>query len=314
MYWQWDHLGTLPAVLREANWAWVGAAVVCQAASVSALARLQRRLLAVDGGRPDYPAVLATTYAGNAISASLPIVGTAASAVFSYQRFQRIGAEKAVAAWSLAVAGLFSTVALFSLSAVGALMSGSVGVAAAGLVTMLGGVLPILLAIFGLGHPAIRRTVTGLLAALLRTGRRLTRRPVEGVALAAGLAVERIAHFRLSRNDLSRASRFALSNRLADIGCLLCALYAVGAPIPWHGFLLAWAAGAGTSTLGLTPGGLGVVEAALSMALVAAGVPTALAVSAVLIYRFVKLWLVLGAGAITLIVIRSRARGDLRPA
>jgi len=308
--WQWERLTQLPAVLRAANWAWIAAAVLCQALSVTGLARLQLRLLNVGGRRHPYPPVLATTYAGNAISVSLPLVGSTASAVFSYRRFQLIGAEKTLAAWSLAVAGLFSTIAYFTLSSAGALMSGSVGIAAAGLVTMVVGVFPATTMIIGLQRPRVRAAAIVVIASVVRLGRRLTRRSGDDPSNAAASAINRIAEFRLGSRDIRIAARFALVNRMADVVCLVCALQAVGVPIPWHAILLVWAAGAGTSTLGLTPGGLGVVEAALSLALIAAGVPAAGAISGVLLYRFIKLWLVFAAGTVTLVVIRSRRGGS----
>jgi hypothetical protein len=75
----------------------------------------------------------------------------------------------------------------------------------------------------------------------------------------------------------------------------------VGAPVPWQGLLLAWAAGALASSARLTPGGIGVVETALASALVAAGLPATLAVPAVLVYRLVNLWLLVGIGALVLV-------------
>ncbi|SDO47357.1 hypothetical protein SAMN04515671_1050 [Nakamurella panacisegetis] len=304
--WQHDRLDDLPRVLGDANWVWIAAAIAFQAISVAGLARLQRRLLNVDGRHHPLGPILATTYAGNAISQSLPIVGSAASAVFAYRRFLHIGAEKAVAAWALAVAGLYSTITFVTLSAVGALLTGSIAVAVAGLSTLLIGVFPVVALLSGLHRPRVRALVIGLLAFLLSPARRLLGRPSGDTLAAATATIEQIAGLRLTRRDALMAGRFALLNWTADIACLVGALAAVGAPIPWHGLVLAWAAGAGASSLGLTPGGLGVVEAALSLALVAAGLPLGLAVSGVLLYRFIKLWLVVAAGVVALLVIRAR--------
>jgi len=55
---------------------------------------------------------------------------------------------------------------------------------------------------------------------------------------------------------------------------LAFSIKAAGAHVPWWGIVLAWAAGAGGASLNLTPGGLGVVEVALTGALVAVGVPS----------------------------------------
>jgi len=88
----------------------------------------------------------------------------------------------------------------------------------------------------------------------------------------------------------------AVGNWLADCLCLTAAIAAVGAPIPWQGLLLAYVGAAGVNSLGLTPGGLGVVEAALTAGLVAAGLDGADALAATLVYRLVSFWLVMVSG------------------
>jgi hypothetical protein len=72
------------------------------------------------------------------------------------------------------------------------------------------------------------------------------------------------------------------------------------------GIILAWAAGAGGSSLNLTPGGLGVAEAALTGALVALGVPSGPALTAVLVYRFITFWLAIAIGWAAYWVLRRQ--------
>jgi uncharacterized protein (TIRG00374 family) len=86
-------------------------------------------------------------------------------------------------------------------------------------------------------------------------------------------------------------------------------MIAFGIDVPWSAIVLVWVAGAGVSTLNLTPGGSGVVEAALTVAMVAGGVPISLAATSVLLYRFVSLWMVLVVGSVVLF----RTRADIRP-
>jgi uncharacterized membrane protein YbhN (UPF0104 family) len=69
-----------------------------------------------------------------------------------------------------------------------------------------------------------------------------------------------------------------------------------------------------SSTLNLAPGGLGVVEIALGAALIAAGIPPGTAVAAALLYRAVKLGLVLAVGGVTLLVISRTAPPEQIPA
>ena len=58
---------------------------------------------------------------------------------------------------------------------------------------------------------------------------------------------------------------------------------------------------------GVTPGGFGLVEVTLTAALVAAGLTTARALTAVLAYRLINFWLILFGGGIAMIFL-SRAR------
>jgi uncharacterized protein (TIRG00374 family) len=64
----------------------------------------------------------------------------------------------------------------------------------------------------------------------------------------------------------------------------------------------------GAGSFGITPGGLGLVEAALAGALVAAGVHTPQAVAAVLVYRLISFWLVDALGWMFYVTTRNRGR------
>ena len=306
--WQRDRLSSLPDVVAHANWIWIGAAVVMQAMSVAALARMQRALLSVAGRRQPIRSILATTYAGNAISQSLPVVGSAASAVFIYRRYVALGVEKISAAWVLMISGVFSTVTFVALSATGALVTGSVGPVVAGLVTLLTGVIPAVVLLAGLQRPGVRRILIRVVDFLVIVIHWLQHSHEGPDTTRGGEIVDQVAGLRLSPRRAVQVGAFAMLNWSGDVACLVFTLMAIGAPVPWHGILLAWAAGAGASSLGLTPGGLGVVEGAYSIALIAAGLPAVLAVSGVLLYRFIKLWMVVGAGGATLLIIRAKAR------
>jgi uncharacterized membrane protein YbhN (UPF0104 family) len=84
--------------------------------------------------------------------------------------------------------------------------------------------------------------------------------------------------------------------------------------VPWHGLLLAYAAGAAAGSTGLTPGGFGLVEAALTAALVAVGMNSSGALTSVLAYRLVNFWMILIGGWITMIVLtRFRSRTATSP-
>ena len=100
-------------------------------------------------------------------------------------------------------------------------------------------------------------------------------------------------------------------NWLADCACLACAIRATGEPVPWAGLLLAYGAGAVAGSTGVTPGGFLIVEAALTAALAATGMPPTRALAAVVAYRLVNFWMILLGGGVTFIFLRirgSRAR------
>jgi len=99
-----------------------------------------------------------------------------------------------------------------------------------------------------------------------------------------------------NRSDITNAAFSAVRNWTFDLLCLAFSIKAAGAHVPWWGIILAWAAGMGGSSLNLTPGGLGVVEAALTGALVALGVPARQALTAVLLYRAISFWLAIAIG------------------
>ena len=304
LFLQRRRLAELPDILAAANWEWIGVGVVAQVASIGALARLQRRLISVRGGHRSLPSVIATTWAGNAISISLPLVGPATAAVFVFKRFTAIGVDRAAAAWALAISGIYSTVSFTAITAVGAIVSGSTGLAVTGVVTVVAVVVPVCVVLAMLRRPRVHAAATTAFAAVLRWSQRMFRRPRGNADRTSTATLDQLITLRLGPRDTVIGSVTAVLNWLLDLVCLACAIMAVHGMVPWQGLILAWAAGGSVATLGLTPGGLGVVEVALAAALVAAGLPAAAALAAALLYRATKLGLVLAIGGVTLLVIR----------
>jgi uncharacterized protein (TIRG00374 family) len=92
----------------------------------------------------------------------------------------------------------------------------------------------------------------------------------------------------------------ALANWGWDCACLAVSFLAVGAPVPWRGLILAYGAAQLAANLPITPGGLGVVEGSLTIALVAYGGSRESTVAAVLMYRLMSFWALLLVGWATL--------------
>ena len=83
---------------------------------------------------------------------------------------------------------------------------------------------------------------------------------------------------------------------LAYILCLTTCVAAFGGSVPIAKIGVVYLTGATLGSIIPTPGGLGTVEAALTAGLTAAGVPSAVAISAVLLFRLVTFWLPVPVG------------------
>jgi uncharacterized protein (TIRG00374 family) len=101
---------------------------------------------------------------------------------------------------------------------------------------------------------------------------------------------------RLGRRQIISIVLWGTANWLFDCACFAMMFLAVDSSIPWKGLLLAYGAGQLAATLPITPGGLGVVEGSITIALVAFGGAQASTAYAVLIYRVISFWLVLAVG------------------
>ena len=91
-----------------------------------------------------------------------------------------------------------------------------------------------------------------------------------------------------------------------DYFALVAAVAATGARVEPVPMLLAYVAASVLAMIPITPGGLGFVEAGLTVTLVWAGLSTANATLATLAYRLVSYWLPLVAGVVAAIAYRNR--------
>jgi uncharacterized protein (TIRG00374 family) len=257
---------------------------------------------------------MAVAYAGNAISVSLPLAGSEMATAFSFRQFSRHGIDAAVAGWALAVSGIVSSLAFGAVLAGGALASGSATAAFVGLVGAVVSLLPAVAVLVALRYRSVRHAVNWILSRLLRVCRRLFHRPGPQADGAFERFLDRVASIRLPRLQYAEVFGLALWNWVADCLCLAAAIRATGAAVPWQGLFLAYTAGMTAASLGLTPGGLGIIEAALAAALVGAGVKAHRAMAAVVTYRLVSFWLVMTAGWIVMFVVTRTAAKPPDPA
>jgi putative heme transporter len=292
--------------LGQLDFRWFALAVLCEGVSLTAFGLSRRRLLRADGHQAGFASVMAITYAGNALSMSVPFAGAQLAAVFSYQQFRRRGLDPALTGWALGISAIASSSALAIILVAGALTGGAPLVTAAGFAAAAVFALPALTVLLALRYPRAREVANKALASLIPFARRVLRKPgLDPAALDEFLT--RLASIRLRWPQYVEVFGLATVNWLADCACLACAIHATGEPIPWRGLVLAYGAGAAVGSTGVTPGGFGLVEVTLTAALVAVGLATGRALTAVLAYRLINFWLILLAGGIAMIFL-SRAR------
>ncbi|MEV6343248.1 YbhN family protein [Actinoplanes sp. NPDC051851] len=280
------------AVVRQADPRWVAAALLAQFLAQAAFARQQSVLLAAFGVRIPAGEMVAITLSRSAMSMVLP-AGSAASAAYALQRYRRRGAGTTAATATVLLSGVVSIAGLVTLYAIFSIPAAwrwaLLALAAAALVTAG--------AATGRarnGRSGEGRTRNG------RTGR--GEREAGDGAEPPGVGVAGRAR-RVGRqlravgaDHLTRAMLSALANWLFDLACLTAVAQACDLRIDAHHLATVYLAVQVARQIPITPGGVGLVEAALLAGLVAAGVPEAGATAVVLGYRLISFWLMLPAG------------------
>src|SRR5712692_10477877 len=117
-------------VLGHLHWIWIPVALVLESASMAAFAIMLRRLLAAGGASVGVRPMLATAYAANALSISVPLAGPELATAFTFRRFSKQGADTPLAGWTLLAGGVVSSAAAALIAVGGALSSGNVLVTA----------------------------------------------------------------------------------------------------------------------------------------------------------------------------------------
>lgn len=292
---------------------WIALAVAAEAASMGVFARLQQRLLRAGGVDLGLQTMTAITLAANAVTGTLP-GGVGWAAAWQFEQLGRRGVERVLRLWMFLVAGGVSSFALFLVVASGVESAGSEG-PLAGLrrpVLVLAAI-PVLALVLEVGlhttsgHRLGDRAVTGL-DERVPGGRRLHR------GVLAVLA--RIMAVRLGPLGWAEVLGLALLNWLLDCLVIVASMEALGVGVPWAAILAIYGLTQITAALPITPGGIGVVAGSLAALLHAYGVPTAGALSVVLLYRLLSFWILvpLGWAIWAVLEMRTRHQPEHRPA
>jgi uncharacterized membrane protein YbhN (UPF0104 family) len=270
-----------------------------------AFAAVQRRLLAAGGVNMTIGRATAVTFASNAIANSIP-AGPLVSLVYAFRQYRRRGADNAVAGWTLGALFVSASVTLAVVAAGGVAIAGAEG---AGL-DLIGVTVGVLVAAVALGALFVqRRALAWMVTGIIRTSGRRLGWPRGDLGARIDNIVIRLTAVTLTATSLAAVAGWGLANWILDCGCLALSFVALGVGVPWKGLLLAYGAGQLAANLPITPGGLGVVEGSLTIALVAFGGSQVSTVAVVLLYRILSFWVELPVGWATWAAV---AWGDRR--
>ncbi len=287
-----SELNGFSTIFRHFDWWWVGPAVVAEVASYFCFAAMQFELLRAGHLRPPWRPLVKLTFASQAITNSLPI-GNAVSSVYGFRWFRRFGADNTLAVWALAGTLVAAVVSLSLVAILGLGVAAQEG-ASLDLVPVLIGTFLVTL---GIGSLFVyEKPLHAVLSGALKLSVALTRRPRGDTVVMIDRITAWMTAVRLNWTQIGRIITWGAVNWLLDCACFAMMFAAIGAPIPWKGLLLAYGAGQLAASLPITPGGLGVVEGSITVALVAFGGPEASTAYAVLLYRVLSFWMILVIG------------------
>jgi uncharacterized membrane protein YbhN (UPF0104 family) len=270
---------SLASVLRSANWTWGIAALALSALTYVGAATSLSGFVA----EPlSFSRTLLAQLAGSFVTLVTPAAVGGAALNIRYLQRRKIPAP--VAAASVGVAQVVAFILHVLLLVVFAAIAGT---AARDSIT------PPRWAYFVLGG-----LVLAALAVLaLPAGRRLLR---ARLTPTLGRVLPRLLQVAQQPGKLARGIGGALLLSAAYILCLAACAAAFGRSVPVASIAVVYLTGSAIGSIMPTPGGLGAVEAALTAGLTAAGLPGAVAVSSVLLFRLLTFWLPVPFGWIAL--------------
>ena len=261
---------SLGGVLRSANWHW-GIAALALSASTYVGATVSLSGFVAD--RLPFFRTLLAQVAGSFVTLVTPAAVGGAALNIRYLQRRKIPAP--VAAASVGVAQVVAFVLHILLIIIFAAIAGT---SAKEPIQpprwawfVLAGLVVVALALFAI--PAVRRVLRAR------------------VAPTFGQVLPRLLEVAQHPRKLALGIGGALLLSLSYILCLAVCVAAFGRSVPIAGIAVVYLTGSAIGSILPTPGGIGGVEAALTAGLTAAGLPGAVAVSAVLLFRLLTFWL-----------------------
>jgi uncharacterized protein (TIRG00374 family) len=306
-----DELLTAADTLTSVQPGWVLVAILVELLSYAARGGATTVVLRRAGGGVGPMALTAATLAGDAAAYCLPF-GFAASGVVMMGVLRRRQVNSVVAGWMFAMSSVFYVGAITVLTIIAVPIAGDDD-PVPGLQAISGGLLGAL-AVLGAAYAALRRpALRHGLSRVLPTVRRPPRR-VESSKLRTGLKdwARQLRTVRLTPAAGAAAFGLMLISWVTDVGVLAVAFLALGTTPPWTGLLLAYCAGQIAASVPITPGGIGVVEGSITLALVAFGGAEIVTLAAVLLYRLIAYWGCIPAGGLAWLALRVTSRAPAR--
>jgi uncharacterized protein (TIRG00374 family) len=295
--------------LDRIDWLWFPAMAVLQVGGLACLWAVQRMAL----HRADWPEVIESQLAGNALSKIAP-AGGAVGAALQYRMLVEAGLERGRTVAGITAVNLltFAVVLALPVLALPAFLRGSVD---RNLVeaTVIGVVVFALLLAAAVAVLAFDRPLELVGRAVQSVRNRLRRRSEPLRTLPDRLRRERDKLLGTLGPQWKPAVLATVGRWAFDYATLLAALAAVGATPSPALVLLAFCAAQVLAQVPVTPGGLGFVEAGLTAMLALAGVGPGKAVLATLAYRLFAYWLQLPAGLVAFI-LNKRRHASVEPA
>lgn len=302
-------LGAWPRV-RDLHWWWLLAMLAAQVGSLACLWHLQA--LAI--GTHDHRTIATSQLAGGALGRVIP-GGAATAAAAQFGMLAGAGIPRTAIATGLAVATALQVAALclLPLLALPAVIFG-LGVPGTLLET----------AALGLGLFAVMMVVGFVLArseSILRwvgrtavtIGHRLPGRAHPGDDLPDRLLAHRNEVLARLGSRLPSAAGASIGRWLLDLLTLVAAVVALESGASLWLVLLAYVGAQLLGQIPVTPGGIGVVEAALTATLTLAGLTAGEAAIATLAYRLASYWLMIPAGLVAWVVHRRHLGRPVAP-
>jgi uncharacterized protein (TIRG00374 family) len=272
--------------LEHIDWVWLVLGIGAEVSSLVAFGIVQKRLLDAGRVRVGVSRITLVTFAATAIANSMP-AGPVVSSVFAFRQYRDQGADEAMAGWTLAAVFVAASISLALVAAAGLAIAGAEG-KGFDLVWVTVGVLAAAIALGVLFLQ--RRALLWLGSAVLRASERVLKWPKSTAIDRLEVHLERLTAVKLGPRRVVMVTCWGVVNWILDCACLAFSFMALGFGVPWKALLLAYGAAQLAINLPITPGGLGVVEGSLPIALVIFGGAETQTVAAVLLYRIISFW------------------------